>query len=95
MHSIQETVFDVEKIQITDRSGNTAVIDLSATQTVDDVLKAINDSSTISVTASTDGDGLVLTDTTGSTSNNLTVIDLNGGSTASELGTGNRLLPRP
>lgn len=74
------------KIQITDRAGNSATIDLSATQTVDDVLKAINSNSSISVTASTDGDGLVLKDTSGSTSTNLTVTDLNDGTTASDLG---------
>ncbi len=74
------------KINITDRSGASATIDLSATQTIDDVLDTINNNSSISVTASTDDDGLVLTDTSGSTSTNLTVIDLNGGFTAEDLG---------
>src|SRR4051812_45668626 len=48
------------KIRITDRSGGTAVIDLTAARSVDDVLAAINENADIAVTASTSGDRFVL-----------------------------------
>lgn len=74
------------KIQVTDRSGNSATIDLSSTQTVDDVLAAINDNTSISVTASVDEDKFVLTDTSGSTASNLIVADVGLGTAATDLG---------
>jgi len=51
--------------RITDRSGASSVIDVSAAVTVDDVLKKINTSLDISVRATLQGDKIVLTDTTG------------------------------
>ncbi len=74
------------KVQITDRSGSSATIDLSSTQTVDDVLAAINNNTSISVTASVDGDKFVLTDTSGSTASNLIVADVGLGTAAEDLG---------
>lgn len=74
------------KIRITDRSGTTAVIDLSAVQTIDDVLGAINNNDTINVTASVDGGSIVLTDNTGQTDSNLVVREVGAGSTAASLG---------
>ena len=59
--------FSPGKIRITDGTGATAIIDLSTAQTIDDVLKDINNAGTISVTATADGDHLVLTDTSGGT----------------------------
>ena len=73
------------KIRITDRSGVTAVIDLSFARNVDDVLAAINGNSDIAVTATTDGDSFVLTDTSGG-SGSLTVGESAGGTTAASLG---------
>ena len=73
------------KIRITDRSGVTAVIDLSFARNVDDVLAAINNNSDIAVTATTDGDSFILTDTSGG-SGNLTVGESAGGTTAASLG---------
>jgi flagellar hook-associated protein 2 len=73
------------KIRITDRSGDSAVIDLSGARTIDDVLAAISNSTSINVTATTDGDKIKLTDNSGGTGN-LVVKDLAGGSTASDLG---------
>ncbi|MBI1309941.1 flagellar filament capping protein FliD [bacterium] len=73
-------------IRITDRSGSTATVDLSAAFTIDDVLNAINDASGINVTASASGGSLVLTDTSGSTSSNLKVEEVGNGTTASDLG---------
>lgn len=73
------------KIRVTDRSGVTAVIDLSFARTVDDVLAAINNNSDIAVTASTDGDSFVLTDNSGGTGS-LVVSEVAGGTTAASLG---------
>ena len=74
-------------IRITDRSGNSADIGLSNVYSVDDVLDAINNNnSTISVTAGTKDGQIVLTDTSGSTAENLSVTDLNGGHAAEDLG---------
>jgi flagellar hook-associated protein 2 len=73
-------------IQITDRSGQSATIDLTKAFTVDDVLEAINGADNLDVTAKAISGGLVLTDTSGSTANNLAVLDLNGGSAAQDLG---------
>ncbi len=73
------------QVRITDRSGATAVIDLSTARTVDDVLEAINLTTDINVVASASGDAFVLTDGTGG-SGNLTVQEVAGGTTAASLG---------
>lgn len=73
------------KIRITDRGGESAVIDLRFAQTIEDVVTAINSSDDIEVTASLQGDRLKLTDNSGGTGN-LRVQDVSGGSTATELG---------
>lgn len=73
------------KIRITDRSGNSADIDLRAARTVDDFLRAVNYSEDIEVTVSVDGDRFVLTDTSGGTGN-LRVQEVAGGATAAGLG---------
>ncbi len=79
-------------IKITDRSGASAVIDLTGALTVQDVIEAINSASGISVTAEIDydagynvGDAIKLTDTSGG-SGNFKVEEVNGGSTAADLG---------
>ncbi|MBI1369112.1 MAG: flagellar filament capping protein FliD [Planctomycetes bacterium] len=74
------------KIRITDRAGNSADIDLTKAVSLDDVLTAINNNTTIGVTASLDGDHLKLTDTTGSTTTNLAVANLGSSTTATDLG---------
>ena len=74
------------QIRITDRSGASANIDLRYAFDIDDVLEAINNSTAINVTASTQGDQIVLTDNTGQTTSNLTVSDIGSGSTAADLG---------
>jgi flagellar hook-associated protein 2 len=73
------------KIRITDRNGDTAVIDLTFARTVDDVVTAINSSVDIAVTAATDGDSFTLTDGSGG-SGNLAVAEVGGGTTAAALG---------
>ncbi len=84
------------QFRITDRSGNSSVIDTTNAVTLDDVIKKINTSLDISVHASVSGDKLVLTDRSGSTTQQLIVADLADGSAASSLGiagtgTGNTL----
>ncbi len=73
------------KIRITDRSGASAVIDLSFARSVDDVLDAINNNTSINVSAVASGDSFQLTDKSGG-SGNLKVQEVSGGSTASDLG---------
>ena len=74
------------KIQITDRSGVTATIDLSTAQTIGDVIQAIDANTTIHVQAQAVGNHLQLTDTSGSTAGNLKVQDVGGGTTTAALG---------
>jgi flagellar capping protein FliD len=74
------------KIRITDRSGATAVVDLTAVKTVGDVLTAINSNENINVRASVEGDKIRLTDLTGESVANLRVQEVSGGSTALDLG---------
>ena len=78
--------FTPGSIKITDRSGTSAVIDLSGAKTIDDVLSAINDNGTADVTASVAGDKIVLTDNSGETTANLKVQEVNSGKTAASLG---------
>jgi flagellar hook-associated protein 2 len=73
------------KIKITDRSGSTAVIDLRYAQTIDDVLTAINAADEIEIEAVASGDHLRLIDNSGG-AGNLRVQEVNGGSTAADLG---------
>lgn len=74
------------KIRVTDRSGASAVVDLSKAITVDDVLDAINNTSGINITASAEGDGFVLKDNTGLTTTSLSVADVNTPGVAASLG---------
>ncbi|MGZ0165402.1 MAG: flagellar filament capping protein FliD [Planctomycetales bacterium] len=73
-------------IKITDRSGTSATIDLTQAYTIDDVLNAINDENSLSVTASTTGGQIVLNDSSGSTTSNLIVEETANGTTATDLG---------
>ncbi|MCI0493283.1 MAG: flagellar filament capping protein FliD, partial [Planctomycetes bacterium] len=73
------------KIRVTDRSGASAVIDLSFARTIDDVLRAISEDTTINVTAVAAGDAIKLLDNTGG-SGNLSVQNVSNGLTATNLG---------
>lgn len=73
-------------IRITDRSGESAIIDLSTASTIDDVLRKINENTDIRVTATTDGDAIRLIDDSGSTVENLKVEEVGDGETAADLG---------
>jgi len=73
------------KISITDRNGDTAVVDLSKALTLNDVLDAINTTAGIDVTASADGDSFKLTDTSGG-GGSLSVTDAGPHATTASLG---------
>ncbi len=73
-------------IRITDRSGISQNVDLRFAQTASDVVDAINSQDKLSVVAAVEGDHFVLKDISGSTSGNLSVSEVNGGTTASDLG---------
>ena len=73
------------KIQIVDRAGNAQVIDLSKALTVNDVLDEINNSASINVTASINGDAFELVDTSGG-NGTLAVGDIGLNGTAASLG---------
>lgn len=72
--------------RITDRAGNSAVIDISAAVSLQDVVKKINTTLDIAVRAEISGDRLVLTDQTGKTANNLVVQEIGDGAVATSLG---------
>jgi flagellar hook-associated protein 2 len=76
---------DRGSIIINDRLGSSATIDLTDVTTIDEVLERINDEEDISVTASVDGDHLVITDTSGG-GGTLTVTNASGDTTATDLG---------
>ena len=71
--------------RITDASGKSDVINTSSDITLDDVVGQINTSLNVSVKASIKDNQLVLTDTSGG-SGTMTVQDMNGGTTAQNLG---------
>lgn len=73
------------RFRITDRAGHAAEIDLTAARNVRDVLTAVNSQVQAGVKARTEGDRIVLTDTSGG-SGSLFVEDIGGGSTALDLG---------
>jgi flagellar hook-associated protein 2 len=73
-------------IRITDRSGASAVVDVSAALTVTDVVEAINGAAGVRVQAAATGDSLVLTDQTGQTAASLSVQEVAGGFAAADLG---------
>ena len=73
-------------IKITDRSGSSATIDLTKAYSIDDVLSAINEENSLSVTASTSGGQIILSDSSGSTTSNLIVEEIGTGTTATDLG---------
>lgn len=74
------------QIRITDRSGASALVDLSNAQSLSQVVTDINGTQGINVTASIQGDHLQLTDNTGKTASNLEVQEVGSGTTAASLG---------
>jgi flagellar hook-associated protein 2 len=78
--------FSPGEIRITDRSGASAVVNLSAAQSINDVVNTINNTAGINVTAAVDGNHIDLTDNTGLTTAKLQVQEVGGGTTAASLG---------
>ncbi|MBN1765421.1 MAG: flagellar filament capping protein FliD [Sedimentisphaerales bacterium] len=90
--------FQRGKISITDRAGNSDIIDLTQAVSIKDVIKEINSSSKINVTASVSSDALVITDNNDTSlsswsqwvenggSGALVIADIGSGHTAADLG---------
>ncbi|MHC5028790.1 MAG: flagellar filament capping protein FliD, partial [Planctomycetota bacterium] len=74
------------RIIITDRSNTSATIDLTDVTTLQETIDRINADTTVNVTASVSGDGLLITDNTGQTASNLSVANAQGDTTATDLG---------
>lgn len=74
-------------VRITDRTGTSKEVDLRFAATMDDVLASINNSG-LKVSARTQGDRIVLNDTSGMSTSNLIVEEIDGGRTAADLGLG-------
>jgi flagellar hook-associated protein 2 len=73
-------------IQLTDRSGKTATVNLSTAATLNDVITAINGAGLgLSASVNNASDGIQISDTTGQTASNLIVADVGGGTTAANL----------
>ncbi|MBN2712686.1 MAG: flagellar filament capping protein FliD [Planctomycetes bacterium] len=79
-------------LKITDASGNSAIVDLSTAETLDEVMSAINNTQGISVHIEVNntgdalsGDSLIVTDTSGG-AGTLKISDYGLGSTATDLG---------
>lgn len=81
------TGIDLGKISITDRSGATGEVDLSGVETVQDVLYAINHAENINVRAEVNvgGQSINIIDESGGV-NALKIEEVDGGTTASDLG---------
>ncbi|MCA9129868.1 MAG: hypothetical protein KDB22_22430, partial [Planctomycetales bacterium] len=73
-------------LRITDKSGTSQSVDLRFAQDAQDVVDAINATDNLGVVASIDGDHFVLTDVSGGNVGNLSVSEVSGGTTASDLG---------
>jgi flagellar hook-associated protein 2 len=81
------------EIQLQDRAGNTATINLTGATSLDQVINAINSATTtggqkLDLTASIDssGTGIQVTDTSGSTADNLVIQDVGSSTLATQLG---------
>lgn len=79
------TGVDRGRIQITDRTGATATIDLTDVTAMSEVLERINEDEGIQITASVQDDHLVLTDTSGG-AGSIAVAETAGSTTAADLG---------
>ncbi len=74
-------------LQLTDRSGATATVNLATAETLDDVINSINSAGLgIRATYNSARTGLQLTDTTGLSASNLIAANTDGTNTADKLG---------
>ncbi|HEY3243376.1 MAG TPA: flagellar filament capping protein FliD [Phycisphaerae bacterium] len=76
------------RIRVTDRSGATTDLDLTTAVTLDDVLEAFNQQTTVNVRARVSGDHVVIEDQTpaAQATTSLSIVDLGGGTLAAGLG---------
>ncbi|MDP1797633.1 MAG: flagellar filament capping protein FliD [Planctomycetaceae bacterium] len=88
-----EGIQQLGSINLTDRTGATATVDLSSAESLDEVLDAINTATTsggapltLKAELSGNGTGIVVRDTSASTASNLIIADVGGGTTAADLG---------
>ena len=72
-------------LRVTDRSGQSTVVDLRSVVSVNDVIDKLNQASGVNIFAEIDGDAIKLTDLSGGTGN-FTVADVGGNGTATSLG---------
>jgi len=86
-------ITETGEIELQDRTGLTATINLTGATSLDQVINAINSATTtgghkLNLTASIDpsGDGIEVTDTSGSTADNLVIQDVGGSTLATQLG---------
>ena len=77
--------FSRGSIKITDKAGNSAIIDLTRAVTMKDIVDTINQNNTVQVNAYVDQDRLVIEDTSGG-SGSLVVEEVSGGNAAQSLG---------
>lgn len=73
------------RIRIADRSGASAVVDLTTAVTMNDILEAINNADAVNVRASTEGGRLVIDDLSGG-AGLISIGEVSGGNTAADLG---------
>ncbi|MEK6590722.1 MAG: flagellar hook-associated protein FlgL [Nitrospinota bacterium] len=75
-------------IKITDRAGNSAIVNLSGSSTISDVMNAISGAGGANVTASinSSGNALFIKDDNSIATQNLTIEEVGSGTTASDLG---------
>lgn len=80
------------QISLTDRAGNSATVDLTGAESLDDVLNAINNATTnggaklqLKATLNANGAGIKITDTSGASASNLVIADVGGSTLASQL----------
>ncbi|MFH5805672.1 flagellar filament capping protein FliD [Alienimonas sp. DA493] len=76
------------EVRVTDATGNVATVDLSAARTTADVLNAFNNAEGVALSARVEGGAFVLEDLSNpdGSAGTLTVADIGGGRTASDLG---------
>ena len=73
-------------ILVTDRAGNTSKFNITSSMTIDNVITTISTMSNITASINSAGNGITLTDTSSLITNSLSVSEVDGGRTASNLG---------
>jgi len=80
------------QVSLTDRTGRSTTIDLTAAQSLDEVINAINSAEdggtrlTLTARLNSKGTGIEVVDTSGASASNLVIADVGGSTLATELG---------